>query len=66
MPYKPNPEARGVSRKTDREGHGFTASVFRDQRPYMIQTLTHVWQIERSQLTPGSVVDLLHESITAV
>jgi Protein kinase domain len=46
--------------------HGFTASVFRDQRPYMIQTLTHVWQIERSQLTPGSVVDLLHESITAV
>jgi hypothetical protein len=20
MPYKPNPEARGVSRKTDREG----------------------------------------------
>jgi len=46
--------------------HGFSEAVFRQERPIMIRRMTHVWQLERSDLTPESVVDLLNESIDGV
>jgi hypothetical protein len=46
--------------------HGFDESHFLGERPYMIRSIAHVWQLERSELTPQSVVGLLQESVAAV
>jgi hypothetical protein len=35
MPYKPNPEARGVSRKTDREGIAAVHEALREELDFI-------------------------------
>jgi hypothetical protein len=45
--------------------HGFEEVLFADQRPYMVRSGRHVWQMSKEPLTPEQVVRLLNESIAA-
>jgi hypothetical protein len=43
--------------------HGFERELFREERPYMIRTVTHVWTMEQVLLTSEVVVGLLRDAI---
>jgi serine/threonine protein kinase len=45
--------------------HGFSPTLFADQRPYMRLNVTHVWQMKQQPLTPRLWVDLLAEAIAS-
>jgi hypothetical protein len=44
--------------------HGLMGDLFVPQRPYMIRSGMHVWQMQQTPLTAEAVVDLLREAIS--